>query len=74
MDSTEQKLNELIEREREISKKINIAYRAGASASVVNQLIFLLEECKSQQAEIRQLKSHNGKNNNFDDYLSIGWC
>lgn len=71
-ESLDQRLNALIEREREILKKMSVASRAMASPQVIGQMNFLLEECRMQQAEIRQLKSTNNKDSSFDDYLSIG--
>lgn len=71
-ESLDQKLNGLIEREREILKKISVAHRAMASPQVMGQLQFILEECRIAQLEIRQLKAADNKNSGFDDYLSIG--
>jgi len=71
-DNLDQKLNSLIEKEREILKKISIASRAMASQQIMAQLNFLLEECRFEQVEIRQLKGGKGKDSTFDDYLSIG--
>lgn len=70
-DTPEAKLNALIEREREILKKMNVAARAMASPQVIGQLDFLLQECRMQQAELRILKNQN-KDSSFDDFLSIG--
>lgn len=70
-DTPESKLNALIEREREILKKMNVATRAMASPQVIGQLDFLLQECRMQQAELRMLKNQN-KDSSFDDFLSIG--
>jgi len=71
-ESFDQKINALIEKEREILKKISIAKRAMASQQLLAQLQFLLEECRMQQAELRMLKSADTKNSSFDDFLSIG--
>jgi len=68
----EQRLNALQEREREILKKLNVAHRAMASETVIAQLQFLLEDCRFQQFELRQLRKTDEKESGFDDYLSIG--
>jgi hypothetical protein len=68
----DQKLHALIEREREILKKISTAYRAGASEGVMGQLDFMLEECRADQMEMRMLLKSDKKDSGFDDFLSIG--
>ena len=68
----DQKLHALIEREREILKKISIAYRSGASEGVMGQLDFMLEECRADQMEMRMLLKSDKKDSGFDDFLSIG--
>jgi hypothetical protein len=68
----DQKLHSLIEREREILKKISVAYRAGASEGVMGQLDFMLEECRADQMETRMLLKTDRKDSGFDDFLSIG--
>jgi hypothetical protein len=68
----DQKINALIEREREILKKMNIARLAGASEGILNQMSFLLDECKFQQQELRILQKSNSKDSDFDNYISIG--
>lgn len=73
VETPEQRLNALIEREREILKKLNVANRAMASESVIMQMQFLLDECRLQQDELRLLQKSNGSSNQgFDDFLSIG--
>lgn len=73
VETPEQRLNALIEREREILKKLNVANRAMASESVIMQMQFLLDECRLQQDELRLLQKSNGASNQgFDDFLSIG--
>jgi tRNA C32,U32 (ribose-2'-O)-methylase TrmJ len=67
-----QKINQLQEREREILKKMNTATRAGASFAVMQQLQFMLEECKTQQHELKILSREKSDSDNFDDFLSIG--
>ena len=67
-----QQLNELQEREREIVKKTNTALRAGASYAILQQLQFLLEECKAQQHELKLLSKADDDKDSFDDFLSIG--
>lgn len=72
-ETTEQRLSALIEREREILKKMNVANRAMASEMVIAQMQFLLDECRIQQEELRLLQKVNGNSNQgFDDFLSIG--
>lgn len=70
--TTEQKINALIEREREILKKMHTARLAGASEGILNQMGFLLDECKFQQQELRMLQKSNSKDSDFDSYISIG--
>jgi len=69
--STEQRLNDLLEREREIIKKMNLALRAGANPQVIGQFDFMLQEVRFAQQDIRQIQKA-GKSDGFDDYLSIG--
>lgn len=68
----DQKLHELIERERQILKKISIASRAGVSDGVLGQLNFMLDECRFAQFETRQMIKENKTDSGFDDFLSIG--
>lgn len=66
-------LNELIEREREILKKMNVARRAGASDGIIGQMNYMLEECKFAQQDIRAKQaSSSGKDNDFGSFISIG--
>jgi hypothetical protein len=68
-----QQLNVLLEREREIMKKMNLAIRAGANTQILGHFDFLLEECKIQQQELRLLQKNQDKDHkDFDDFLSIG--
>jgi hypothetical protein len=69
--STEQRLNELLEREREIIKKMNLALRAGANPQVIGQFDFMLQEVRFAQQDLRQIQK-SSKGDGFDDYLSIG--
>lgn len=68
----DQKISALIDREREILKKLNVARNAGAGEAVLGQLGFMLDECKFQQQELRFLQKSNSKDSDFDNYLSIG--
>jgi len=61
----------LIEREREILKKMNVAHRAGASEQIMGQLNYMLEECRFTQQDLRQLQAGKGKDD-FDNFISIG--
>jgi len=69
--STEQRLNELLERERTIIKKMNLALRAGANPQVIGQFDFMLQEVRFAQQDLRQMQKAD-KGDGFDDYLSIG--
>ena len=61
----------LIEREREILKKMNVAQRAGAGEQIMGQLNYMLEECRFTQQDLRQLQAGKGKDD-FDNFISIG--
>jgi hypothetical protein len=66
-------LNDLIEREREILKKLNVARRAGASEGIIGQMMFMLDECKFAQMDIRQKQSSGAdKDSDFGNFLTIG--
>jgi hypothetical protein len=71
-ETPEQRLSALMEREREILKKLNVAYRAGASETVIGQINFLLEECRAAQFDTRMTQRADKKDSGFDDFLSIG--
>jgi hypothetical protein len=66
------KLSELIEREREIIKKMNIALRANANPQILSHFDFLLTEVRFQQQEIRAKQRLDNKDSDFDNFLSIG--
>jgi hypothetical protein len=70
-NTTEQRLNELLERERTIIKKMNVALRAGANPQVIGHFDFMLQEVRFAQQDLRQLQKSD-KSDGFDDYLSIG--
>lgn len=66
-------LNDLIEREREILKKLNIARRAGASEGIIGQMMYMLDEIKFTQQDIRAKQAAGtGKDNDFGSFISIG--
>ena len=66
-------LNDLIEREREILKKMNVARRAGASEGVIGQMMFMLDEVQFAQQDIRAKQAAvPGKDNDFGSFISIG--
>lgn len=67
----DQRLNELLEQERTIIKKMNTAIRAGANPMVLSQFEFMLTECRIQQQELRMIQSSSG-DSDFDNFLSIG--
>lgn len=71
-ESPEQKLQKLLEREREIIKKMNTAIRAGANSQVLSHFDFILQECRFAQQELKLSQKSSGSDNDFDDYLSIG--
>ena len=71
-ESTEQQLQKLIEREREIIKKMNLAIRAGANPQVMDHFDYLLQECRFAQQDLRLLQKQQGKDQDFDNYISIG--
>lgn len=67
------KLNDLIEREREILKKMNTARRAGASEQIIGQMMFMLDEVKFAQQDIRAVQSAgSSKDGDFGSFISIG--
>ena len=72
MTDSNQKLNELLEREREIIKKMNVAIRAGANPQVMSHFDYLLTEVRFQQHELRTKEKAGDKDSDFDNYLSIG--
>ena len=66
-------LNDLIEREREILKKLNVARRAGASEGIIGQMMYMLDEVKFAQQDIRAKQAaSSGKDNDFGSFISIG--
>ena len=66
-------LNDLIEREREILKKMNVARRAGASDGIIGQMMYMLDEVKFEQQDIRAKQAAgSGKDNDFGSFISIG--
>jgi hypothetical protein len=66
-------LNDLIEREREILKKLNVARRAGASEGIIGQMMYMLDEVKFAQQDIRAKQAAgSGKDNVFGSFISIG--
>jgi hypothetical protein len=66
-------LNDLIEREREILKKLNVARRAGASEGIIGQMMYMLDEVKFSQQDIRAKQAAvSGKDNDFGSFISIG--
>jgi hypothetical protein len=69
-DITKQ-LTALIEREREILKKMSLAQRAGAGEQIMGQLNYMLDECRFSQQDLRQLQAGKGKDD-FDNFISIG--
>lgn len=71
-ESVDQKLNELLERERELIKKMNVAMRANANPQILSHFDFLLTEVRFQQQELRFKRKEDNKDSDFDDFLSIG--
>lgn len=70
-DSIEQQLQDLMNREREIIKKMNVAMRAQANSQIISHFDFMLNEVRIAQQELR-LKQKQSDNDDFDNYLSIG--
>jgi hypothetical protein len=68
--TVEQQLQALMERERELIKKMNVAMRANANPQILGQFDFLLQECRIAQQELRIKQKSGG--DDFNDYLSIG--
>lgn len=68
--TVEQQLQALMERERELIKKMNVAMRANANPQILGQFDFLLQECRIAQQELRIKQKSAG--DDFNDYLSIG--
>jgi hypothetical protein len=71
-ENLDQKFNELLEREREIIKKMNVALRANANPQIISQFDFMLQEVRIQQQELRIIQKSDNKDSDFDNYLSIG--
>jgi len=71
-ETPEQQLQRLMERERELIKKMNVALRAGANPTIIGQFDWMLQECRFAQQEIRVKQKNSDKDSDFDDYLSIG--
>ena len=69
--SNDQKLSDLLERERTIIKKMNVAIRAGANPQVLSHFEFMLDEVRFAQQDVRLIQTAN-KRDGFDDYISIG--
>jgi hypothetical protein len=69
-ETPEQQLQKLMEQEREIIKKMNVALRAGANPTIISQFDFMLQECRFAQQELRVKQKSGG--DDFGDYLSIG--
>jgi hypothetical protein len=65
-------LSELLEKEKTLIKKMNVAMRAGANAAIIGQFQFMLEEIRIAQFELRALQSNGKTDDGFDGYLSIG--
>lgn len=71
-DETQNKLNALLEQEKTLIRKMNVAMRAGANQQILGQFQFMLEECRLAQFELRVISRANNPDDKFDDYLSIG--
>lgn len=66
------KLSALLEREKDLIRKMNTAIRAGANTTIMGQFQFMLEECRLAQLELTELQKTNKTDDDFNDYLSIG--
>lgn len=71
-ESADQQLQTLMDREREIIRKMNVALRAGANPTIINQFDYMLQECRFAQQELRVKQKSTDKDSDFDNYLSIG--
>lgn len=71
-DDNLNKLNALIEQEKNLIRKMNVAMRAGANQQILGQFNFMLEECRLAQFELREFNKTNNSDDKFGDYLSIG--
>lgn len=71
-DNIEQQIQQLMDRERELIKKMNVALRAGANPTIISQFDFMLQECRFAQQELRVKQKSSDKDSDFDNYLSIG--
>lgn len=71
-ENADQKLNELLEKEREIIKKMNLAMRVNSNPQILHHFDYLLQEVRFQQQEIRIKQKTDSKDSDFDNYLSIG--
>jgi transcriptional regulator of NAD metabolism len=71
-ENLEQKLNELIEQERQIITKLNQARRLNSSYQIIDHLEYLLNENRFTQQEIRYVQKSDRKDSDFDNYLSVG--
>lgn len=71
-DDYQVKLTELLEKEKTLIKKMNIALRAGSNPVIIGQFQYMLEEVRMAQFELRSLQANNKSDDGFNDYLSIG--
>lgn len=71
-DDYQAKLTELLEKEKAVIKKMNVALRAGANPSIIGQFQFMLEEIRMAQFELRSIQAGGKTDDGFDGYLSIG--
>lgn len=71
-ETPEQQLQKLMEHERELIKKMNVALRAGANPTIISQFDYMLQECRFAQQELRIKQKASDKDSDFDNYLSIG--
>lgn len=71
-DDYQAKLGELLEKEKTLIKKMNVALRAGANTAIIGQFQFMLEEIRIAQFELRSLQANGKADDGFDGYLSIG--
>jgi len=62
----------LQERERELTKKMSLAHRAGANAGIIGQFQYMLDECRASQFELKEVGKESGENDSFNGFISIG--
>ena len=71
-DLDPKKLEQLYERQKLLHKKYALAYAAGASQDVLNQIVSLLDDCKQaiwEYSYIQSFKDSQKAKQSFDDSI-----